>query len=227
MEVIHGNIFTTKCQTIVNTVNCYGVMGAGIALECKYRYPEMNERYVELCKNQLLQVGNLFLYKGDKKWILNFPTKNHWKFPSKKQYLLKGLQKFVDTYEKKGITSIAFPLLGASHGGLSPEDSFHIMEEYLKNVSIPVEIYKYNPEIPDDLFPKFQKFLQNTDLTKLKLETGLSKKQLTILLDAIETNSIYNMMGLLSIKGVGDKVIQKCYAFAMQIENQAIQGKLF
>lgn len=227
MEVIEGNIFTTKCQTIVNTVNCFGVMGAGIALECKYRYPQMNERYVELCKNQLLQVGNLFLYKTDKKWILNFPTKNHWKFPSKKEYLEKGLQKFVDTYQIKGITSIAFPLLGASHGGLSSEDSFQIMEEYLKDISIPIEVYKYNPEIADDLFPKFLKFLQSSDLARLKLETGLSKKQLKILLDAIETNSIYNMIGLLSIKGVGEKAIQKCYVAAMQLENQSIQGKLF
>lgn len=227
MNIIEGNIFTTKCQTIVNTVNCFGVMGAGIALECKYRYPLMNERYAELCKNQLLHIGNLFLYKTDKKWILNFPTKNHWKFPSKKEYLEKGLQKFVDTYESKGITSIAFPLLGASHGGLSPEDSFQIMEEYLKDVSIPVEIYKYNPKISDDLLPRFQIFLQNSDLVKLKLETGLSKKQLKIILDAIEAGSVNNMMALHSIKGIGEKAIQKCYAFAVQMETQGIQGKLF
>ena len=79
IKIISGNIFTSKCQTIVNTINCVGVMGAGIALECRLRYPEMYKKYVELCENREISIGILWLYKSEDRWILNFPTKKHWK----------------------------------------------------------------------------------------------------------------------------------------------------
>jgi len=227
MEVIHGNIFTTKCQTIVNTVNCFGVMGAGIALECKYRYPEMNERYVELCQQKLLNIGQLYLYKSSKKWILNFPTKHHWKFPTKKEYLEKGLKKFVDTYQEKGIESIAFPLLGASHGGMTKDDSLEIMERYLRKISIPYEVYSYNPNTPDDLFPIFKAFMLDNDSKKIRYLTDLTNKQVEVLLKAIRNNQVNNMNSFELIKGIGEKAIQKCFTFAMSKEIQNIQSKLF
>jgi O-acetyl-ADP-ribose deacetylase (regulator of RNase III) len=136
VKVITGNIFTTKAQTIVNTVNCVGVMGAGIALECRLRFPEMYEKYVTLCDQGQLKIGLLWLYKGDERWVLNFPTKKHWKYPSKKEYLEKGLEKFLSTYEQKGISSIAFPLLGASQGGIDGEESLAIMLSYLEQATI-------------------------------------------------------------------------------------------
>ena len=76
---ITGNIFTSECQTLVNTVNCNGVMGAGIALEFKLRHPKMFEQYVEHCKRGRIDIGKLWLYKpsqdaGDRRWVLNFPT---------------------------------------------------------------------------------------------------------------------------------------------------------
>src|SRR5689334_10996064 len=101
MRFIKGNIFTTTCQTIVNTVNCFGVMGAGLALECKYRYPDLYLRYKNLCDNKQFTIGQLYLYKTDGKWILNFPTKYHWKYETKPEYIERGLQKFVKTYSQK------------------------------------------------------------------------------------------------------------------------------
>ena len=120
---IRGNIFNTKCQTIVNTVNCVGVMGKGIALVHKLRYPEMYLEYKNHCAKGLIKPGHLSLYtkQPNAPWILNFPTKFHWKYPSKIEWLESGLQKFVESYEKKGITSIAFPLLGTHNGGLDTE----------------------------------------------------------------------------------------------------------
>lgn len=227
MEVIHGNIFTTKCQTIVNTVNCFGVMGAGIALECKYRYPEMNERYIELCQKKLFNIGQLYLFKSSEKWILNFPTKHHWKFPTKKEYLEKGLKKFIDTYQAKEIESIAFPLLGASHGGLNKDESLEIMERYLKKISIPYEIYSYNYNTPDDLFPIFKKFMLDTETKKIQNLTDLTFKQIGVLQDAIKNNQVKNMNSLQLIKGVGEKAVQKCFTFSMSKEIQNIQSKLF
>lgn len=97
---VKGNIFNTKAQTVVNTVNCVGVMGKGIALVYKLRYPKMFDIYKEYCHQHLIGIGKLWIYKGDKNdpWVLNFPTKFHWKYPSKYEYVEKGLQKFVETY---------------------------------------------------------------------------------------------------------------------------------
>ena len=80
-----------------------------------------------ICEKGLLEPGLLLLHKNDQRWILNFPTKTLWKLPSKEEYLHTGLIKFKNTFKEKGITSIAFPLLGASHGGLTPEKSIEIM----------------------------------------------------------------------------------------------------
>ncbi len=142
LKVIDGNLFESNCQTIVNTINCFGVMGKGIALEYKKRFPDMFLRYKELCSKKLIRPGILWLYKGENKWVLNFPTKDHWKNPSKIEYLETGLSKFLITYKDKGIISIAFPLLGASNGGINPDVSLEIMQKYLSQCDIEIEIYK-------------------------------------------------------------------------------------
>ena len=104
----------------------------------------MFELYRKYCKKELITVGKLWLYKVAPSglWILNFPTKTHWRFPSEYEYIEKGLQKFVDTYKEKGITSIAFPLLGATNGGLDKDKVLEIMLSYLSKCDIPVEIYR-------------------------------------------------------------------------------------
>lgn len=138
------NIFDTKCQTIVNTVNCVGVMGKGIALEMKNRYPDMFDKYKSFCDKKLIEIGKLWLYKNDdNKWILNFPTKIHWKNNSEYEYIEKGMQKFVETYKEKNITSIAFPMLGCSNGGLDKDTVLNIMAKHLmKCDNLNIEIYK-------------------------------------------------------------------------------------
>jgi len=174
LTIKKGNIFTTNCQTIVNTVNCVGVMGAGIAYECRLRYPQMYERYQELCKEQKLTIGLLWLYKPEnpnEQWILNFPTKNHWKFESKEEYLENGLQKFLDTYKEKGIISVAFPLLGASNGGIPESISLEIMKKYLEKCEeIEVEIYHFDPYAYDDLYLKFKNLWNEIPENELKKE---------------------------------------------------------
>lgn len=143
VKIIHnGDLFNSQCQTLVNTVNCVGVMGKGIALSFKQRYPDMFKRYQEICRQQLLNVGKLWLWKGDIHWVLNFPTKIHWRNPSQIEWIERGLDKFVETYHDKGITSIAFPALGCNNGGLSKEVVIPIMEEKLRQCTdIDIEIY--------------------------------------------------------------------------------------
>ena len=137
------NIFDSQCQTIVNTVNCVGVMGKGLALEMKKRYPNMFDKYKDYCDKGLIDIGKLWLYKhSDDKWILNFPTKKHWKNGSEYEYIEEGMKKFVETYQEKGITTIAFPMLGCNNGGLEKDVVIQIMTKYLiKCDNLIIEIY--------------------------------------------------------------------------------------
>ena len=211
-----GNIFTTKAQTIVNTINCVGVMGAGIAYEFRLRHKEMFSRYIELCEKRQIDIGKLWIYKNKDKKILNFPTKYDWRYPSKEEYLHKGLQKFVDTYSQRGIESIAFPLLGAQKGGLSEKKSLEIMHHYLLQCNIEIEIWHFDPMAKDDLFEKFVAILQESDLEYLKKESGVGLSILNKVVNAVELEHINSMSSLLQIKGVGDKTVEKLFDYVMK-----------
>jgi O-acetyl-ADP-ribose deacetylase (regulator of RNase III) len=222
-EVIKGNLFSSNCQCIVNTINCVGVMGAGIAYECRLRYPKMFERYAELCQKKLINIGTLWLYKSDFKWILNFPTKYHWKYESKIEYLEKGLQKFLDTYKEKGITSIAFPILGANNGGIAENVSIQIMKKYLEKCDIPVEIYYYDPEAYDDLFIRFKKLWKSIPEQELSKKSGIRIDFVRKVKIALENDSIRSLNRLLTVKGIGDATLEKSFHFInnfKQIEKQ-------
>jgi O-acetyl-ADP-ribose deacetylase (regulator of RNase III) len=144
MAYIHylkGNIFDSKAQVIVNTVNCKGVMGKGLALAFKHKYPDMFSAYERDCQTGKLSIGRPTLYQKSTPWILNFPTKNHWRFPSKLEYLEKGLAFLIAHYKRAGITSIAFPKLGAQNGQLSWDEVGPLMAKYLSQIDIHVYIY--------------------------------------------------------------------------------------
>lgn len=219
ITILTGNIFTTKCTTIVNTVNCVGVMGAGIAYECRLRYPEMYEKYQALCKDNLLQIGTLWIYKASNKNILNFPTKTDWKQPSRIEYLEKGLQKFFDTHKEKEITSIAFPLLGASHGGLTQEQSLSTMKRYLSQCDIEIEIWHFDPTATDDIFINYrQHFLSRTD-KELSKSTGIGINIINKIKDALNDTTINSMSSLLNVKGIGDRTLEKSFKFITTYDN--------
>jgi len=136
-----GDILDSNAQVIVNTVNCRGVMGKGLALAFKQRYPSMFTVYQQECKTGKLRIGRPTLYRESTPWILNFPTKDHWRFPSKLEYLEKGLEFLVANYKKAGITSIAFPKLGAQNGKLSWDEVGPLMVRYLCQLDAEVYIY--------------------------------------------------------------------------------------
>ncbi|WP_051638433.1 macro domain-containing protein [Butyrivibrio sp. NC2002] len=141
IRYIKGDIFASPAQVITNTVNLEGVMGKGIALEFKKRYPKMFEAYKKRCDSGEFNIGNLLLYREYDKWILLFPTKNEWRRKSQLSYIEKGLQKFVINWDKLGIDSIAFPALGCGNGGLDWNEVRPLMEKYLKR--LPINIYIY------------------------------------------------------------------------------------
>lgn len=142
MKILLGNIFDSKCSTLVNTVNCVGVMGKGIALDFKKKYPSMFDEYQKLCKDGRVKPGQPYLYRDlTGISIINFPTKDNWRSPSKFSYITKGLKWFRQSYRKLGITSIAFPPLGCGNGGLSWDDIGPEMYRALKDLPIEIEIY--------------------------------------------------------------------------------------
>ena len=149
VEYIEGDIFSSPAQVIVNTVNTVGVMGKGLALAFKKRYPDMFDKYRKACENHQLTVGKLMLFYEPDHWILLFPTKDHWRYPSKLEYIESGLKVFTSIYSEKNISSIAFPRLGCGNGELNWNDVRPIMEKYLK--PLPIDIYIYLDRIPSSI----------------------------------------------------------------------------
>lgn len=150
------NLFNSPAQTLVNPVNTVGVMGKGIAKDFKKYYPAMFKKYKYFCENRQFNVGELMLSKEEpiiyrkkvtnefrKRWILNFPTKKHWRNKSQLEYIELGLKKFVSIYAQKDIQSVSFPQLGIGNGGLNWYDVKILMEKYLQEIDIPVYIHLY------------------------------------------------------------------------------------
>ena len=168
IQYIQGNLFTSNAKVLVNTVNTVGVMGKGIAADFKKIYPKMFEEYKALCENGKLNIGELFLYKTSNKWVLNFPTKKHWKSPSTVEYIEKGLQKLIEQATKLQLTDIAMPKLGCGNGGLDWEKQVKpIVEKYLKKSPINVSIYDFDKDIiPEHLKPKeIEEWLKSDPMT--------------------------------------------------------------
>ncbi len=142
LHVLIGDHFASQAQTLVNTVNCVGVMGKGVAQEFKKRWPGMFEDYAERCQKKAVRPGRPYVYdNGGGKLILNFPTKDHWRSPSKLADIESGLDWFVEHAAEWGITNVAFPPLGCGNGGLDWADVGPMMHAKLSKLSIPVEIY--------------------------------------------------------------------------------------
>ena len=173
----------------------------------------MYEKYKEFCKNKQIAIGKLWLYKQPQEgsqWVLNFPTKFHWKYPSKMEYLEAGLQKFVDTYEEKGITSIAFPLLGTHNGGLDKIEVLDMMHSYLEKCLIPIDIYEYDPAAPDELYNKFQeRWILMSQLDKKNI--GIRANQISTIDNALNDPKICSMTALSEYDGIGILTLQKCF----------------
>ena len=157
IRYIEGDIFKSPAQVIVNTVNTVGVMGKGIALEFKKRYPDMFQAYRDICDRRKLKIGSLMLYYEPDHWVLLFSTKENWRNPSRMEFIEAGLAKFCRTYAEKGITSIAFPKLGCGNGELNWLEVQPVMEKYLRD--LPIDIYIYILVQVQILFPniKFRK----------------------------------------------------------------------
>ena len=142
VKVLVGNLFDSEAQTLVNTVNCVGVMGKGIALDFKKRFPEMYEDYQLRCRRGEVKLGMPYLFRTLlMPWILNFPTKDHWRSVARIEDITRGLNYLLANYRDWGITSLAVPPLGCGEGQLEWRVVGKTLYRYLAKMDIPVELY--------------------------------------------------------------------------------------
>ncbi|WP_038098677.1 type II toxin-antitoxin system antitoxin DNA ADP-ribosyl glycohydrolase DarG [Thioalkalivibrio sp. HK1] len=122
IESTQGNLLEADAEALVNTVNCVGVMGKGIALQFKQAFPENFLAYARACKGQEVRPGRMMVFETDEmlnpRYIINFPTKRHWRDRSRMEDIETGLVDLIAQVEELNIQSIAIPALGAGLGGL-------------------------------------------------------------------------------------------------------------
>lgn len=141
-KVLIGDLFESRAQTLVNTVNCVGVMGKGVAEAFKQRYPAMFKDYVARCERKAVRLGEPYLYvDASGARIVNFPTKNHWRAASRLADIERGLDWFVAHVEEWDITSVAMPPLGCGNGGLEWSEVGPLIWRKLHALPIDVELF--------------------------------------------------------------------------------------
>ena len=142
ITITKGDLFQSGCEAIVNAVNCVGVMGGGIALAFKQKYPEMFEDYALICASGELKPGILHTYRVDGLIIINFPTKDKVQFNSEISYIELGLETLKSVIEEDNIKSIAIPALGSGLGGLNWDDVKPIIINALEDLDCDIQLYE-------------------------------------------------------------------------------------
>jgi O-acetyl-ADP-ribose deacetylase (regulator of RNase III)/uncharacterized protein YwgA len=141
-KALIGDLFASEAQTLVNTVNCVGVMGKGVALEFKKRFPRMARDYADRCNRSEVRLGEPYLYLDETgARIVNFPTKGHWRSPSRLADVERGLDHLAAHVDEWGVTSLALPPLGCGNGGLEWSEVGPLIYAKLQGLPIDVEVY--------------------------------------------------------------------------------------
>ena len=164
MQFTQGNLLEARVDAVVNTVNTVGVMGKGIALMFKERFPENYKAYAAACETGRVRVGEMFVTAGVEldgpRWIINFPTKKDWKHPTKLEWVRSGLVALKQVIHEKHIKSIAIPPLGCGNGGLDWAVVRPLIEDALAEMA-DVEVIVYEPT------PKYQNVAKKQGVEKL------------------------------------------------------------
>ncbi len=149
-ELAKGNLFETDAEAFVNTVNTAGVMGKGIALQFKKRFPEMYQAYRAACEAGEVRPGHMHVFEQmaslKPRYIINFPTKGDWRSASRMTDIKAGLAALRQEIDKRRIRSIAVPALGCGNGGLDWRDVFPVIESALSGLS-DVHVMVFPPRV--------------------------------------------------------------------------------
>jgi O-acetyl-ADP-ribose deacetylase (regulator of RNase III) len=164
MKFLQGNLFDAPTEALVNTVNTVGVMGKGIALMFKEAFPDNFRAYGEAVKREEVRIGHVFVTENHAldgpQWLINFPTKKHWRQPSRLEWIVTGLEDLRRVVEEKGIHSIALPPLGCGNGGLDWSDIRPVIERELGQLH-DVDVWVFEPT------PKYQNVAKRAGVMKL------------------------------------------------------------
>ena len=148
IKFLSGSPLDAPVEAVVNTVNTVGVMGKGIALMFKEAFPENFRAYEAACKRKEVRVGHMFVTENlalcGPRWILNFPTKQHWRQPSRMEWITAGLRDLRGVVEENNIRSIALPALGCGNGGLDWSEVRPEIEQSLAEMN-DVDVLVFEP----------------------------------------------------------------------------------
>jgi O-acetyl-ADP-ribose deacetylase (regulator of RNase III) len=219
-----GSVFEcaeyNNVDMIVNTVNCKGFMGAGLALEFKLRYPSMFEDYKKKCTFGLIEVGTLDIYDNELIKIMSFPTKDDWKKPSNISWIKEGLRSFYNNYKNYGVKSVAFPKLGTNNGGLDWQDVKDLMERCFSKLE-DIEIFIcLDNRAPKGTEGKMLNILNNITHEELK-QIRLNSKSIDKL---IESRPYKRFFEVSKIKGIGVTSYQRLHDYCYNHETNVYRN---
>ena len=150
-----GNLLDAPVQALVNTVNTVGVMGKGIALQFKNTFPENAKVYTEAVKEGKVKLGKVLVVPvnpiGTVKYIINFPTKGHWRYPSRLSWIQSGLDDLKQKLQEYNISSVAIPPLGCGNGGLNWDEVKPVIETTLKDLQADIIVYEPSADVQEIL----------------------------------------------------------------------------
>lgn len=175
VEYTKGNMFESDADCLINTVNCEGYMGKGIAYQFKRQFPENNREYEKVCKAGKLKVGQLLSYVENNVTIINFPTKDKWRAPSRMEYIENGMDALIELIPRLDVHKIAMPPLGCGNGGLEWSEVKKVVEKKIELLSDKYTFVIYEPsttyKVPIKAAPK----ISTSGLVLLDIRLNLEK----------------------------------------------------
>jgi O-acetyl-ADP-ribose deacetylase (regulator of RNase III) len=161
LTFVRGDLFEYPADVRVNTVNCVGIMGAGVALAAKKLYPKMFLAYKKACHEGEVQPGRLNIWKRDSEWIVNFPTKRHWRDKSRYEDIEAGLVALRNYLKSYGRIRVALPALGCGHGGLDWQRVSSMIRHHLADLDAEIFVFE-----PADSVSAGERFSRHKDSTR-------------------------------------------------------------
>ncbi len=211
-RVVDGSIFDSNCDFLTNTINTQGAMGAGLALEFRLRVPEMYSLYKELCARGEIKIGEYWIYgkpNRTRKKILNFPVKREFAQPSRFEYVIEGLDFFLNNYEKDNITSIAMPTLGARLGKLDDDAVLELMREDLSDLPIQIEVFRHYGQ--DRLTRSLKHQIDKMSERELMSEFDLGLVEAELIKRKVR--SCFLLSDLIAFEKINPNTVKKIYDF--------------
>lgn len=217
-----GNLFASKAQALVNTVNCVGPMGKGIALEFRRRFPEMFEAYRRVCERGELRPGQILPYRKSQPWVLNLAVKDDWKHPSRVEWVEQCLEKFCEWYPKTGLKSVAFPWMGAMNGRIPLDQIKAVTRRFLGPLTdIDVEVYTFDPRAPDPLFLLLKKFVAEHAPSEFASAAGLRRPFAEEIFALVDNPATTSLAIISEQSRLGKTSLDRLYGFLTEQANRS------